>query len=101
MDATNQVAAECTQQDMSPAITLLNPGDQVKYTGDSVNLSVTASAANESPLTYSVTVLPPGLTTNNDTNSGVIDPGAGSSTECSIATTAMDAQGASGAQCFS
>ena len=98
MDATNQVVADSTQPDMSLAVTLLNPGDQAKYTGDSVSSSLTASTSNGSALTYSATVLPPGLNTNNGTISGVIDPGAGSSTVFSVAASAMDAQGTSGAQ---
>jgi hypothetical protein len=86
---------------MSPAVSLLNPGDQANYAGDGVNLSLRASASNGSALTYSATVLPPGLSTNNGAIFGVIDPGAGSSTVYSVAATAMDAQDDSGTQCFS
>jgi len=100
-DSTNNVVMDCNQQDMSLAVTSLNPGDQAKSAGDSVNLSQPASASNGSALTYSATVMPPGLRTNDGTISGIIAPGAGSSTVYSVATTAMDAQGASGTQCFS
>jgi hypothetical protein len=98
-DATNPVVTDANNQDVSPAVTLLNPGDQTA--GVSVNLSLTAAASTESPLTYSATVLAAGSTFNDGTISGVVDSSAGTSTVYSIAATAVDAQVTSGAPCFS
>jgi hypothetical protein len=100
-DSTNPVVMYSTSQDMSPIVTLLNPGDQIHPAGDAVNLSLMASASNGNPLTYSATALPPGLSITDGTISGVIDPSTVSPTEYSVAVTVMDAQGNSDTQCFS
>jgi hypothetical protein len=100
-DSTNPVVMYSTSQELSPVVTLLNPGDQIHPAGDAVNLSLMASASNGNPLTYSATALPPGLSITDGTISGVIDPSTVSPTEYSVAVTAMDAQGNSDTQCFS
>jgi hypothetical protein len=44
----------------NPAVT--NPGDQSTSNGAAVNLAITATDADNDPLTFSATNLPPGLT---------------------------------------
>ena len=100
-DSTNPMVMYSTSQDVSPVVTLLNPGDQIHPAGDAVNLSLTASASNGNALTYSATALPPGLSITDGTISGIIDPSTVSPTEYSVAVPAMDSQGNSDTQCFS
>jgi hypothetical protein len=100
-DSTTKVAMDSTNQDMSPEVTLLSPGDQTNYARDCVNLSLTTSASNGSALTYSATVQPAGMTITDGTTSGAIDPSAGASTVYSVAVAAMNAPGNTDTQCVS
>ncbi|MFN7928225.1 MAG: discoidin domain-containing protein [Blastocatellia bacterium] len=62
--------AKVIQVTTQTAPTLTNPGAKLNYTGDAINLPVSASDANSDPLTFSATGLPTGLSINNST--GVI-----------------------------
>jgi hypothetical protein len=63
-------ALEVLEMRDCPSVTVVNPGRQSNYDGDSVDMAITASTTTGHPLTYSATGLPAGLSINF--NTGVI-----------------------------
>ncbi len=77
------------------SITILNPGDQYNFDGDSVDLAlqIEKSSASNDTLTYSETgSLPPGLALNAGSGviSGTISSGADTASPYSVAVTVTD-----------
>src|SRR5262249_9091867 len=74
------------------AIILSNPGEQVNLNDDTVDLSITATNATSTALTYSATGLPDGLAIDPDTGeiTGTIDTTADSDTPFTVTITATD-----------
>jgi large repetitive protein len=64
---TNATASQSFSWDVPDAVSLINPGAQTSTVGTGVNLQIEGTDAENLPLTYIATGLPPGLSINSTT----------------------------------
>ncbi len=74
--------------------TVTNPGAQVQVEGRAVNVTVSATDANNDELTFSAQGLPPGLTINSSTGAitGTISDGAANNSPYAVTVTVSDGE---------